>query len=384
MKLSVFVALLALFAFSPALQAESPPRAPHYWVFVGTYTGKKSQGIYKVLLDSGSGKFISKIEVAAETTSPSFLAIHPKQTHLFAVGEISNFKGGKGGGVSSFTLDPSTGNLKLINQQSSVGSGPCHITCDAAGKNVLVANYGGGSTTVLPFDKDGKLGEPTAFVQHKGSSVNKGRQEAPHAHSVNLDAANRFAFVADLGLDKVMIYKYDSEKGTITANDPASVDLAPGDGPRHFAFHPNGKFAYVNNELTSSLTAMAYDAEKGSFKKLNTLSTLPKETKGNSTAETVVHPNGKFVYTSNRGHNSIASFEIAESGEIKAIGHQGAGVNVPRNFNIDPSGQWMIVANQAGDSIIVLKIDPKTGQLTPTDQKAEVGSPVCIKFVRQP
>ena len=290
--------------------------------------------------------------------------------------------GKKGGGVSSFSLDAKTGELKMLNQQSSGGAGPCHIICDKQGKHVLVANYGGGSAEVLPIDKDGKLGAASCFVQHKGSGVDKARQEAPHVHSVHLDAANKFAIVCDLGLDKVFVYKYDPDAGTITPNDPPSVSMAPGSGPRHFAFHPNGKFAYVNNEMLSTLTAMSYDASKGEFKVLNTLSTIPAPDKNNSTAETVVHPNGKFVYTSNRGHNSIAIFAIDQStGKIKAIGHQGEGINIPRNFNIDPTGKWMVVANQDGDSIIVFAIDGRTGQLKPTGQKAEVGSPVCVKFV---
>jgi len=375
MKPSLLFALLIALVMTSAAFAES------IWIFVGTYTGKNSKGIYRVEFDTDTGK-LGKPELAAETTSPSFLAIHPNRTHLFCVGEISNFEGKRSGGVSSFTLNAKTGELKLINQQSSVGAGPCHIVCDKQGKNVLVANYGGGSTAVLPVDKDGKLGEASSFVQHTGSSVDKGRQEAPHAHSVNLDAANKFAVVADLGLDKVLVYKFDSASGKISANDPPSVSMAPGSGPRHFAFHPNGKFAYVNNEMLSTLTAMSYDADKGAFKVLNTLSTLPAPHKGNSTAETVVHPNGKFVYTSNRGHNSIAIFEINEStGEIKAAGYQGEGVKIPRNFNIDPTGKWMIVANQDGHNIIVYSIDDKTGQLKPTGQRAEVGAPVCVKFV---
>jgi 6-phosphogluconolactonase len=374
---TLLLGLLLVVIIAPSAFAQTPKDGP-MWVFVGTYTGKKSQGIYRVEFDPATGK-LGKPELAAEVASPSFLAIHPNRTHLFCVGELA----GKGaGGVSSFTLDAKTGELKLVNQQSSVGAGPCHIVCDKAGKNVLIANYGGGSAAVFPVDKDGKLGEASSFVQHKGSSVDKSRQEGPHAHSVNLDAANKFAMVADLGLDKVLVYKFDSESGKIAANDPPAVDLAPGGGPRHFAFHPSGKFAYVNNEMASTLTALAYDGEKGTFKTLNTLSTLPEPTKGNSTAETVVHPNGKFVYTSNRGHNSIAIFAIDEStGEIKAIGHQGEGIKIPRNFNIDPTGKWMIVANQAGDSLIVYSIDATTGKLTPTDQKVEVGSPVCVKFV---
>src|SRR5262245_20612884 len=359
----------------------TPAHGDTAWVFVGTYTGKKSQGIYRAELDTATGK-LGTPELAAEVTSPSFLAVHPNRTHLYCVCEISDFGGKKAGGVASFTLDPKTGALRLINQQSSGGAGPYYVTCDKQGKNVLVANYGGGSVAVLPVDKDGKLGEASAFVQHTGSSVVKSRQEAPHAHSINLDKANKFAVAADLGLDKLLVYKFDPDAGKIAANDPPALDLAPGAGPRHFAFHPNGKFAYANNELDSTVTALAYEADKGMFTKLNPLSTLPAPTKGNSSAEAVVHPNGKFVYVSNRGHNSIAIIEVNEStGELKAAGHQGDGIKVPRNFNIDPSGKWMIVANQNGDSIIVFEIDDKTGQLKPTGQKAEVGSPVCVKFV---
>jgi 6-phosphogluconolactonase len=369
--------LLLAFLFSPIAAAANEP----LWIFVGTYTGKKSKGIYRVELDPATGK-LGKPELAAEVTSPSFLAVAPDRKHLFCVCEISEFNGKKAGGVASFALDAKSGELKAINQQSSVGTGPCHITADKSGKNVLVANYGGGSAAVLPIGGDGKLGEASCFVQHKGSSTDKGRQEAPHAHSVNLDAANRFAIVADLGLDKVLVYKFDAAAGTITPNDPPALDLPGGSGPRHFAFHPNGKFAFVNNEMASSLTALNYDAAKGEFKIVGAVSTLPEPVKGNSTAETVVHPNGKFVYTSNRGHNSIAIFAVdSETGALKALGHQREGIKIPRNFNIDPSGKWMVVANQDGDSIIVFAIDAKTGALTPTGQKAEVGAPVCVKFV---
>lgn len=372
MRNSLLLALLLVLFLSPAAFAET------LWVFIGT----GSKNIHRVEFDTATGK-LGKIELAAEVSNPNFLAIHPDRTHLFCVCNYTDANGKKVDGVGSYTLNAKTGELTLVNQQPSVGAGPCHITCDKAGKNVLIANYGGGSTTVYQL-KDGTLSEPTSFVQHKGSSVDKGRQSGPHAHSVNLDAANKFAFVADLGLDKVLVYKFDAATGKIEPNDPPAVDLAPGAGPRHFAFHPNRKFAYVNNEMASTLTAMSYDAEKGEFKKLNTLSTLPKPTPGNSTAETVAHPNGKFVYTSNRGHNSIAIFEIDENtGEIKAAGHQGEGVKIPRNFNIDPTGKWMIIGNQAGNSIIVYEINDKTGQLKPTDQKGEVGAPICIKFVKR-
>ena len=382
MRILLIFAVLFTLPFGYPARAESPPERPEkLWVFVGTYTGKTSKGIYRVAMDVATGE-LGKPVLAAEVISPSFLAVGPERDRLFCVCEISDFKGKNAGGVASFKLDAATGMLMAVNQQSSVGAGPCHIVCDKGGKNVLVANYGGGSVTVLPVSPEGMLGEASCFIQHKGSSIDTNRQDAPHAHSINLDKANKFAVVADLGLDKVLVYRFDAPKGEIVANDPPAVELPGGSGPRHFAFHPNGKFAYVNNEMTSSLTALSYDADKGILKKLNTLSTLPAPHKGNSTAESVVHPNGKFVYTSNRGHNSIAAFAIdPESGEIKSIGHQGEGIKVPRNFNIDPSGRWMVVANQDGDSIVVFEIDPKTGKLSPTGHKAEVGSPVCVKFV---
>jgi len=375
MRLSL-LGLFAAFAFAPVAMAADP-----LWVFVGTYTGKKSKGVYRTEFDPATGK-LGTPELAAEVASPSFLAVAPDRKHLFCVCEVNEFHGKKGGGVASFALDAKSGELKPINQQSSLGAGPCHIVCDTAGKNVLVANYGGGSVAVLPVGADGKLGEASCFVQHIGSGVDKSRQEGPHAHSANLDAANHFAVVADLGLDKLFVYRFDPAAGKITPNDPPAAEMAPGSGPRHLAFHPNGKYAYANGEMASTLTALAYDASKGALKVLNTLSTLPEPTKGNSTAETVVHPNGKFVYTSNRGHDSIAIFAIDQStGRIKALGHQGEGIKVPRSFNIDPSGKWMVVANQDGDSLIVFAIDPETGMLKPTGQKVEVGSPVCVMFV---
>lgn len=379
MRLPLLLAILMALSLAPIAGADT--KDDPLWVFVGTYTGKKSEGIYRVEFDPATGK-LGTPELAAKVTNPSFLTVHPKRTHLFCVCEVGDAKGKHGGGVTGFTLDTKTGELKRINEESSVGAGPCYIACDKAGKHVLVANYGGGSVAVLPVDSTGKLGEATAFVQHEGSGADKRRQEGPHAHSINLDAANRFAIVADLGLDKLFVYKFDPAAGKITPNDPPALKLAPAAGPRHFAFHPNGKWAYANGEMDSTVTALAYDAEKGSFTKLNTLSTLPAPHKGNSTAETVVHPSGKFVYVSNRGHNSIAIFEVNEAtGELKAAGHQGEGIKTPRNFNIDPSGRWMVVANQDGDSLIVYQIDPKTGQLKPTGQSVEVGSPVCVKFV---
>jgi len=249
---------------------------------------------------------------------------------------------------------------------------------------VLVANYVGGSCAALPIASDGKLGEATAAIQHTGTSVNPGRQQGPHAHSINLDPANRFAFVADLGLDKVLVYRFDPARGTLAANDPPSAAVAPGAGPRNFAFHPSGMFAYVINEMANTVTAFAYDAGRGSLQEIQTVTTLPPGYKETShTAEVVAHPSGKFLYGSNRGHDSIAIFTIdGASGKLTAAGHQSTAGKTPRNFAVDPTGAWLLAENQGSGTIVVLKIDPKTGGLSPSGHKLEVPSPVCIRMVR--
>jgi 6-phosphogluconolactonase len=351
------------------------------FAYFGTYTGAKSKGIYMTEFDPATGKLGSP-KLVAETVNPTFLALHPTGKYLYAVGEISDFdKKTRSGAIHAFSINDD-GTLTRLNAESSGGGGPCHVVVDKAGKFVLAANYGGGSACVLPIEADGKVGKMTGFSQHKGSSVNKGRQEAPHAHSINLDAANNYAFVADLGLDKVLVYKFDKETGKITAEEGSHGELKPGAGPRHFAFHPSGKFAYANNELDSSVTLFDYDASSGKLTPKQTLSTLPEPTKGNSTAEVVAHPNGKFLYVSNRGHNSIAQFTVdPETGKMTANGHQGEGIKIPRNFALDPTGKWCLVCNQDGDSVIVFKVNQDTGKLEPTDQKIEVGRPVCVRFL---
>jgi putative heme-binding domain-containing protein len=373
-------ALLPLALPGPAAAADGPP-AGKSWVYVGTYTGKDSKGIYRCEFDSATGK-LSEPALVAETVNPTFLAIHPGGKFLYAVGEIDDFGGKKAGAVNAYAIDPKAGELKLLNQQSSGGPGPCYVTTDKAGKHVLVANYGGGSVAVLPIKKDGSLGERTAFVQHTGSSVDKGRQEGPHAHSINLDKANKYAVAADLGLDKLLVYKFDADKGTLTPNDPPAMNTAPGAGPRHFAFHPDGKHAYACGEMNSTVIAMDYDADKGVLKETQSLSTLPAPHKGNSTAECLVHPSGKFVYVSNRGHDTIALFTVdAKTKQLTAAGNEGKGFKVPRNFNVDPTGKWMIVAGQDSNNLCVFEIDPATGKLKATDNVVKVGMPVCVKFL---
>ncbi len=388
MRLRRCVPILLLLATAPLAfseeRAEPAPKdagATKFWAYVGTYTRKGgSEGIYRFDFDATTGKLSSRA-LAAKTASPSFLAIHPNHHFLYAVGEGSSV-GKKGGALSAFAIDAKTGDLTLLNVESSEGSGPCHVVVDAKGEYVLAANYGGGNACALPIGKDGKLGKATGFVQHKGSSTDKGRQGEPHAHSINLSPDNRFAFVADLGIDKVMVYKLDPKKGTLTPNDPAFVAVAPGAGPRHFAFHPSGKYAYVINELDNTVTAFKYDAARGALTVLQSVPTLTKPHKGNSTAEVVVHPTGKFLYGSNRGHNSIASFAIdAKTGKLTPTGHQGKDVKVPRGFVVDPTGKWALVANQDSDSIVVFRIDPSTGKLEPTGHKVEVPMPVCIRLL---
>lgn len=379
----LLLAGLALPATSPLPRGIGAGEAPKkYMVYFGTYTRGKSQGIYRCTFDPATGK-LGEVALAAKVKDPSFLAIHPSGQFVYAVGEINDFggKGKKAGAISAFKVKED-GDLELLNQQSSEGPGPCHLVVDKAGKNVLAANYGGGSACVLQIDKDGKLKKASGFVQHKGKSVDKGRQEAPHAHSVNLDSANKFAFVADLGLDKVLIYKFDPEKGTITRNDNPFVETEAGGGPRHFAFHPSEKFAYCCNEMTSKVTAMKYDKGAGKLEVIEAVSTLPEAHKGNSTAEVVVHPSGKFLYCSNRGHNSIAVFTIDEkTGKLTRVQNQREGIKVPRNFALDPTGKFCLVASEAGHDVKVFRVDQKTGKLAPTDSKALVGSPVCVRFL---
>jgi 6-phosphogluconolactonase len=353
-------------------------------VYIGTYTGAKSKGIYVSRLDLASGT-LTPPELAAESANPSFLAIHPSRDLLYAVNEIGTYEGKPSGSVSAFSIDRTTGALTALNRQPSVGGGPAHLVVDHGGKNVLVANYGGGSVAVLPIGGDGTLRPATAFVQHTGSSVNPSRQKEPHAHSVIVDASDRFAYVADLGLDKVLIYRLDAAAGTLTVNDPAHVMLPAGAGPRHFALHPKGRFAYVINELLNTVTAFTRDVERGGLTAMQTVATLPAgqaALPNYSTAEVLVHPSGKFLYGSNRGHDSIAAFAIdQQTGRLTFIETQSTQGSTPRGFGIDPTGAFLVAGNQRSDSVVVFRIDQETGRLTPTGSKIDVGAPVSFKFV---
>jgi 6-phosphogluconolactonase len=357
-----------------------------YFVYIGTYTeeGSQSKGIYAYRFDPNTAR-LDPIGLVAETVNPSFLAVHPNHRFIYAVNEVSNYKGEKSGAVSAFAIDHVTGKLTLLNQVASRGGDPCYISVDQAGKHVLVANYGGGSIAVFPVLEDGRIGEASAFVQHSGHGTNPERQEGPHAHSIDLSPDNRFAIVDDLGLDESLVYRFDNAKGSLTADSNSTLiaKAADGAGPRHFAFHPNGRFAYVINEMQSTVSAFHYDPATGELQKLQTISSLPKDSSGHSdAAEIQVHPSGRFLYASNRGPDSIAVFAIdGKKGTLTPIEYVSTKGASPRNFEIAPGGSRLLAANEKSDDIVMFLINPQTGRLTSTGKVLEVAQPVCIKFV---
>lgn len=381
--------LPCLLAVAAGLMTTPAPvdAASDQFVYIGTYTNRKnarvaSEGIYLFGLDSKTGR-LEPLGLAGAVKNPSFLAISPDKKFLYSVSELD---GAKGGAISAYTIDASTGKITLLNQQPTVGAGPCHVSVDPTGKTVMAANYSGGCVVSYPVKADGSLGEAGSFIQHEGASnADPRRQKAPHAHSINVDKAGKFAFAADLGCDKIFIYKLDAVAGKLTPNTPPSVATPPAGGPRHFAFLPSGTAAYVCNEMTCTVTSFKYDADKGELTALDTLSTLPAGVAVDpkfSTAETAVHPSGKFVYVSNRGHDTLAIFKVdASTGNLTYVENAPAGVQIPRNFGIDPTGKWLIAAGQDSSTLAVFSIDQETGKLTPTGQTVDVGSPVCVRFL---
>ncbi|MFN7934735.1 MAG: lactonase family protein [Bryobacteraceae bacterium] len=350
--------------------------AANYIAYIGT-GGRESKGIYAFRFDSSSGK-LDPIGLVAEAKRPSFVALHPSGRYLYAVAEAN------GGAVSAYSINGKTGMLTLLNSVSSKGDGPCYVRVDPTGKNVLVANYSSGSVAVLPIEPDGKLRESASFMQHAGTVADVKRQGGPRAHSFNPSPDNRFAVAADLGLDQLLVYKFDAAANKITPNEPPFAKVAPRSGPRHFAFHPNGKKAYAINEISCTMTAFDYDAKAGVLKEIQTISTLPKDvpvTDKLSTAEVQVHPSGKFVYGSNRGHDSIAVFSVASNGTLTLLENVSTQGKIPRNFSIDPTGSFLLAGNQDSNTIVVFRIDKKSGRLTPTGQTVQTPSPICIKFL---
>jgi len=378
----LFTALFAAcFWLADARGAENSGSPSNYLVYIGTNTAQKSQGIYVFKFAAAAGK-LTPLGLAAKSDNPGFLAIHPNHRYLYAVNEIGEYQGEKSGSVSAFSLDHKTGKLTLLNIVASGGSGPTHLVVDKTGKYVLVANYGAGSVALLPILADGRLGAATTVLPQTGHSVDPGRQQEPHAHSVYVSPDNRFAVSADLGTDQVYVYRFDASKGTLVPGNPPSIAVPAGSGPRHFAFDPHGRFGYVIEEMGSSITTFAYNAMLGVLNPLQTISTLPSDYKGSSTcAEVEMHPSGKFLYGSNRGHDSITVFAIDPvKGTLTPIEYVPTGGKTPRNFGIDPTGNYLIAANQDSDSLTVFRIDPKTGRLTPKGQKEEAPTPICVIF----
>lgn len=346
-------------------------------MFVGTYTGKGSDGIYAYRFDSSKGT-VKAIGLATKANNPSFLAIAPNNKVLYAVSEA-----GRGGSVSGFNIDASAGKLTLINEVTSRGGGPCFVSLDKTGRTVMIANYGGGSFASYKVEEGGRLSDIVSFFQDKGGSPSTPRQNQPHGHSINVSPDNRFAVAADLGTNELLVFKLDPASAQLTPNDPPALQMPPGSGPRHFTFHPNGRFAYAINELNSTLTALRWDAAKGVLQPIETVSTLPADNKvENTTAEVQAHPNGKWVYGSNRGHDSIAVFQVEKSsGKVKLVQNAPTGGKLPRNFRIDPTGRWLLAANMNGNNITVFSIDQKSGKLTAKGEPIQLSQPVCIKFL---
>jgi len=362
-----------------ALVSSLTMNAQQYTVYVGTYTGPNaSKGIYKFGFDAKTGEPTSPVELAAETESPSFLAIHPNGRFLYAVNESATFAGKKQGAVTAFSINPNTRKLTSLNQQPSLGADPCHVNVDHEGKNVLIANYTGGSIAVYPISGDGGLKTNSCFIQHNTSGASKDRPAQPHAHAIYLDNTGKRALVCDLGLDKVFVYDYDSAAGKLTEHGFGA--LKGGSGPRHLALTRDGKRAYVISELASTLTSFNYDGNH-KLTEIQTVSTLPQPTPGNSTAEVFIHPNGKFVYGSNRGHNSIAVFATDAAGHLNLIQNASVEGKTPRSFALDPSGNFLIAANQDSNNITFFKIDPATGKLTYTGKSLQAFKPVCLLFL---
>jgi 6-phosphogluconolactonase len=351
-------------------------------VYVGTYTSRGAEGIYAYRYKPTVGT-LAPLGVTTGIANPTFLALHPNGKYLYAVHEVGEIDGQPGGGLSAYEIDPGSGTLTFLSRQSTIGQGPCHVTVDQTGRYAMVANYGSGSVAMLPILADGGLGEACDFHQHDGSGPDPRRQRGPHAHSVTISPDNRFAFVADLGMDKMMAYKIDLEQGKLVPNDVPFTSTYPGAGPRHFCFHPNQGYAYVINELGNTVTVFGYDAVLGTLNDQQTVSTLPDGFEDTSyCADIHFSQPGRFLYGSNRGHDSIAIFQVdPESGTLTLIGHQSTLGKFPRNFGLAPNGDYLLAANQDSNNIFAFAVDQHTGQLSPTGHEVQVPAPVCILWL---
>jgi 6-phosphogluconolactonase len=380
--LLIAAVLPALFATPIDQGAKQGSSKGQLLVYIGTNTRQGSKGIYAYRFQPATGK-LTPIGLVAETENPSFLTLHPNHRFLYAVNEISNYEGQAAGSVSSFSIDTKTGMLTSLNTVTTRGAIPAHLVVDPTGKCLMVANYGSGSVAAFPLNTDGSVGASSAFFQQTGSGPGP-RQKGPHAHAVVLSPDSRFVFVPDLGLDQVISYRLDTAKCSLTPNDPAFTKVTQGSGPRHFAFHPNGRFAYAVSEMGSLVTVFTYDRDGGTLKDLQTISTLPKDFSGtNNSAELQIHPNGRFLYASNRGHDSIAVFAIdPRANTLTLVEYVPTQGKTPRNFAIDPTGAYLLAANQDTSNIVIFRINQKTGRLTPTGDDLKTPMPVCVIFLR--
>jgi 6-phosphogluconolactonase len=375
---------LLIFGITALLTITTTAQNNYKYFYVGTYTDGDGKGIYLYKMNTESGE-VDLVSVTENIDNPSYLAIDKQNKYLYAVNEVSNFGETKNGSVSAFKIRSGTNKLKLINKVSSGGAHPCYVSVSDDGNFILAANYTGGSVSILPVKNEGGLQKASDVAQHTGSSINEKRQSAPHAHSAYFGPQQKFVYAVDLGIDKVNIYKFDPENGKLLQNDPPFFEAEPGSGPRHMAFHPNAKFAYLISELNNKIIALSIDGVSGGLTKLEEYSALPKDYEGTSyCADIHVHPNGKFLYGSNRGDNSIVIFKIDEvSGKLNLVGHEQTQGDWPRNFVIDPSGKFLLVANQKSNDVMVFKINLSTGELIFINQIITVPSPACVKFLNE-
>lgn len=381
--LIIEILLLSVFSCTLAQDIEASQEQPSMTdthripLYIGTYTGKGSQGIYRCELDPATGA-LNEPELAGETDNPSFLAIHPNRRVLYAANEIGKFQGQPGGAVSAFSIDPGSGGLTLLNQQPTHGGGPCYVSTDATGKVVMIANYGGGNVASYPVREDGSLSEPVDVINHKPADSDR----KANAHAIRATPDNRYALAADLGMDRVMIYRLDADHARLIPHELPFVQLPEKSGPRHFVFSQDSRFVYLINEHGGTVILFSYDADAGRLTEIQTINTLPENYEGRIwCADIHLAPSGKFLYASNRAHDSIVIYAVdPESGRLTLVGHQPSGGKTPRNFAIDPTGQYLLVAHQDSDNIVVFRIDPQTGKLTETGNSITVSKPVCIRF----
>jgi len=372
------LAMPGLFALAAA--GETRLFASERVVYIGTYTGATSKGIYAFRFDDRTGG-LTPLGLVAETPSPSFLTASANGRFVFAVNELESFDGAASGSVTSFAADPVTAKLTTISVQPSRGAGPCHLALDRTGRYLAVANYSGGNFALFPVGADGRLQPATHVVGGDRPVTGAAPPAGPLGHMVGFDARNRFLIAADKGLDRVLVYRFDSSTGGVIPNQPPSAALPPGSGPRHFAFHPDGRWLFAINEQAATITTFSWDEESGRLAPSRSVSTRPAEITTGSTAEIAVHPSGRFVYGSNRGHDSIAVFTVGAGGALTLVEYQSTRGKTPRNFALDPTGRWLIAANQQSGTLAVFSIDHNTGRLSPVGPLTNVGAPVCVLFV---